>query len=128
MKQEQHLFNIEKNRVVALYSGGKLIPFTMNQVTTNTWQDSIVEKLNGLDENDRLSFHISWDWQAPVWAKAYKALYDMTPMGEGEIIHQSTVSFMHETALQYRDAFFVNDPQKAFEVLVRVIEYINKRK
>lgn len=124
---EQHLFNIEKNKVVALYSGAKLTPFKMNGNTIMTWQDSIVDRLNGLDENDRLSFPKSWDWQVPVWAKAYKALYEMTPMGEGEIIHQSTVSFMYETARQYRDAFFVNDPQKAFEVLVRVIEYINKR-
>lgn len=54
-------------------------------------------------------YHTSWDWQIPVWAKLYESGWTTT---ENDNLYRMAVSF--------------NNPSEGFEIIVQIIQRINK--
>ncbi len=76
----------------------------------------IIAEFMGWQDCDATSYeyHSSWKWLMTAWGKAYNKLLDL---------NLSTCRFYIE---DMKNALIIPDREKAYEVLVSTIEFINK--
>jgi len=73
-------------------------------------------------KNDKeLFFHSSWDWLMPAWRKFFKTACQ----------HKYSSNDQTEEVMNYRLQFHCavdeGDPEKAFTILVKGVQWYNKR-
>lgn len=72
----------------------------------------------GWYEIANMSFHESWDWLIPVYAKIYKDGF----------ISKSGMALMLKHVPQLQESISKNDINSAYESIIELIEYLNKSK
>lgn len=121
--------------------GGKLIAEFMGGKThkQNDWtfyfigielpSNVKVEMIGRSVGQDQLRYHLSWDWQNPVWVKALPMIKKIMIYPDKEdqdypVPSDEFYLFTHH----YREAFDKGDCLAAFNALVEMIEFINANK
>jgi hypothetical protein len=74
------------------------------------------------NDDDKLHYHSSWDWQIPAWSKVTTLLKESTRKDGNH------VEFYYSQLEEYEKAVVNNKPEYGFCVLVKSIEYYNKHK
>ena len=76
----------------------------------------------------KLEYHLSWDWQIPVWRKVNLAvkqvISDLLDKKPG-LYHTSEKFFLTQICDAYNDAVFQNDTLKGQQIIVEAIKWYN---
>jgi flavin reductase (DIM6/NTAB) family NADH-FMN oxidoreductase RutF len=112
----------EGNVLIGHFLGGKLLPFKINGHTEILWQESSLDRMNGVTEC-LLWFHCSWDYLMPV-------VDEIERIGHSVLIGSRTCTIIGDQPDELGEVLRISEQgntrmEAIWNTVVKFIKYIN---